>query len=72
VQNAEDRACYKSEERILVNAEQVEEVEEFVYREVSVDKEGGGSRDIRNNAGTGCRRHVVHSRDYERCGKPEE
>ena len=55
-----------------MNAEQVEEVEEFVYREVSVDKEGGGSRDIRNNVGTGCRRHVVHSRDYRRCGKPEE
>ena len=53
-----------------MNAEQVEEVEEFVYREVSVDKEGGGSRDIRNNVG--CRRHVVHSRDYGRCGKPEE
>ena len=34
-------------ERIAVNAEEVEDVGEFPYLGATVDKEGGGSRDIR-------------------------
>ena len=36
----------KKEERIVVNGEQVEEVEEFAYLGASADKEGGGRSDI--------------------------
>ena len=35
-------------ERIAVNGEEVEDVGEFPYLGATVDKEGGGSRDIRN------------------------
>lgn len=38
----------KKEERIVVNGEQVEKVEEFAYLGASADKEGSGSSDIRN------------------------
>jgi len=38
----------KSEKRIVVNGEQVEEIEELAYLGASVDKKGGGSRNIRN------------------------
>ena len=32
----------------MVNCEEVEDVEEFAYLGAIVDKEGGGSKDIRN------------------------
>ena len=35
-------------ERIAVNGEDVEDVGEFPYLRATVDKEGGGSRDIKN------------------------
>ena len=38
----------RNRESILVNGEEVEGVEEFAYLEAIVDKEGGGSKDIRN------------------------
>ena len=46
----------KSEKRIVVNGEQVEEIEEFAHLHVgaSVDKKGGGSRNIRNRLQKAC------------------
>ena len=38
----------RNRESILVNGEEVEGVEEFAYLGAIVDKEGGGSKDIRN------------------------
>lgn len=38
----------KSRENIRVNGQEVEEVDEFVYLGAIVDKEGGGSKDIKN------------------------
>ena len=38
----------KNKERIMVNDEQVEDVDNFVYLGAYVDKEGGGRRNIRN------------------------
>ena len=35
-------------ERIVVNGREVEDVKEFIYLGASVDKEGGGSKDIMN------------------------
>ena len=32
----------------MVNGREVENVEEFLYLEATVDKEGGGSKDIMN------------------------
>ena len=40
---------------------------ELLYN-ITVDKEGRGSKDI----GTNCRRHVVHSRNFGRCRQPGE
>ena len=37
-----------SSEDVVVNGEEVEDVEEFVYLGATVNKEGGGSRDITN------------------------
>ena len=37
----------RNTESIVVNDEEVEDVEEFVYLGAIVDKEGGGSKDIR-------------------------
>ena len=37
----------RNRESIVVNDEEVEDVEEFVYLGAIVDKEGGGSKDIR-------------------------
>ena len=56
-------------ESIVVNGEEVEDVVEFAYLGATVDKEGGGNKDI---LGTDYRRHEVHSRDYGRCGQLEE
>ena len=40
---------------IVVNSEEVKDVEEFAYLGAIVEKKGGGSEDIRNNAeGTRC------------------
>ena len=36
----------RNRESIVVNDEEVEDVEEFVYLGAIVDKEGGGSKDI--------------------------
>ena len=55
-------------ESIVVNGEEVEDVEEFPYQGGTVDKEGGGSKDIENR----LQRRSVHFRDLERRGKPEE
>ena len=38
----------RNKENIVVNCEEVEDVEEFAYLGAIVDKEGGGSKDIRN------------------------
>ena len=38
----------RNRENIVVNCEEVEDVEEFAYLGAIVDKEGGGSKDIRN------------------------
>ena len=38
--------CASNRESIVVNGEEVEDVEEFPYLGATVDKEGGGSKDI--------------------------
>ena len=38
--------CASSREKIEVNGEEVDDVEEFIYLGAIVDKEGGGSKDI--------------------------
>ena len=40
--------CGSNRENDVVNCEEVEDVEEFVYIVAIVDKEGGGSKDIGN------------------------
>ena len=42
----------RNRESIVVNGEEVEDVEEFAYLGAIVDKEGGGSRDIRERLQT--------------------
>ena len=42
----------RNRESIVVNGEEVEDVEEFAYLGAIVDKEGGGSRDIRDRLQT--------------------
>ena len=51
-----------------MNGEVVADGEEFVYLEASVDKESGGSTDIKNR----LHKAVVHSTDCGRCGQPGE
>ena len=38
--------CASSREKIVVDGEEVDDVEEFTYLVTIVDKEGGGSKDI--------------------------
>ena len=38
--------CAKRDEKVLLNGEEVEDVKEFIYLVATVDKEGGGNRDI--------------------------
>ena len=38
--------CVSSREKIVVDGKEVDDVEEFTYLGVIVDKEGGGSKDI--------------------------
>ena len=42
----------RNRESIVVNGEEVDDVEEFAYLGAIVDKEGGGSRDIRERLQT--------------------
>ena len=42
----------RNRESIVVNGEEVEDVEEFAYIVAIVDKEGGGSKDIRERRQT--------------------
>ena len=51
--------AHRSED-VVVNGEEEEDVEEFVYLGATVNKEGGGRYKILR---TDCRRHVVHFRD---------
>ena len=51
--------CASSREKIVVDGEEVDDVEELTYLGATVDKEGGGSKDIMHV----CRRNVAHSRD---------
>ena len=45
----------RNSESIVVSSEEVKDVEEFAYLGAIVEKKGGGSEDIRNNAeGTRC------------------
>ena len=45
----------RNSESIVVSSEEVKDVEEFSYLGAIVEKKGGGSEDIRNNAeGTRC------------------
>ena len=43
-----------SAEDVVVNSEEVEDIEEFVYLGATVNKEGGGSRDITNRPQKAC------------------
>ena len=43
----------------MVDGEEVDDVEELTYQGATVDKAGGGSKDVMHV----CRRHVAHSRD---------
>ena len=51
--------CASIREKIVVDGEEVDDVEELTYQGATVDKEGGGSKHIMHV----CRRHVAHSRD---------
>ena len=72
VQDANVRTEYATcEERIMLNGEQVEDVDEFVYLGpiVSIQfKEGGSNMDARLQKA----RWEVQFKDYERYGRPEE
>ena len=57
----------RNRESIVVNGEEVEDVEEFVYLGAIVDK-----AEAVKILGTDCRRHEVHVRGYGRCGQSEE
>ena len=60
----------QSKERIVVNGEQVEDVNEFAY----VDKESTLTRKVEavETLGIDCKRRKVHSEDYGKCGQLEE
>ena len=55
----------RNRESIVMNNEEVEDVQEFAYLGVIVDKEGEAVKIL----GTDCRRYEVHSRGYGRCGQ---
>ena len=46
--------CASSREKIVVDGEEVDDIEEFTYLGAIVDKEGGGSKDIMNRLQKAC------------------